>query len=404
VTDLEDRLRRDLRQAASRVDPASVRPLRGPRRRMVPGAVRWLAPVTAMAAVIGVIVGVHLTASLPAKPPAATASGMPPYYVTTDALRHGTQPNSPVTRTATVRDSVTGAPLSTVQLPVPPDPGAADIDITGAADDLTYLIDDGGEYLLLHVAADGRSAYFSRPSITLPANTDDVFLSPDGDMVAFSTVSSCSTDLGLHPVTEGICRYSEIGIISLATGATRVWTTRAAMAGGFRFSWVSDDQILLTWSSATSSVPSGDYLLNVAGSGGDLLAGEHLPVPAPPVYMGVSYAQPAFLTPDQSTVITSAFVWAGSELTREIVEFSARSGGLIRVPYAESVKVPSGGVSLFVSLSFLPNLCTVQSLAATGVNALIACSPDLGGQSWVFGRVDDGTFTPLPAGNGGIAW
>lgn len=66
MTDVEERLRRDLRQAAERIDPASVRPLRAPRRRRLPGLVRWLAPVTAMAAVIGVIFATSVVAGGPA--------------------------------------------------------------------------------------------------------------------------------------------------------------------------------------------------------------------------------------------------------------------------------------------------------------------------------------------------
>ena len=51
MTDLEERLRRDLHQISQRVGPESIRPLREPPARRRSRAVRWLAPVAAVAGI-----------------------------------------------------------------------------------------------------------------------------------------------------------------------------------------------------------------------------------------------------------------------------------------------------------------------------------------------------------------
>ena len=60
MTDIEQRLRRDLKEVTERVAPGSIRPLREPVVRRRTRAVRWLAPVAAVVAVIGVVAGASL--------------------------------------------------------------------------------------------------------------------------------------------------------------------------------------------------------------------------------------------------------------------------------------------------------------------------------------------------------
>jgi hypothetical protein len=381
VTDVEERLRRDLRQAAGRIDPESVRPLRAPRRRTVPGAVRWLAPVTAVVAVVGVIVGVSLATARGERSSGlksvTQSAGLPPYYVTTGA-------NPQQGKIAIVNDSVTGAVLSIVRLPNPQPPGL--LFVTGAADERTFLIADGADLLRLQVAPDGRSAQFRRLPIAAPTQLGDmVALSPDGDLVAIESQSACANTP--QNATQAVCQQDEIQVISLTTGARRTWSTRAPILSDcFNISWAGNDQILFAWSSATSAVASGDWLLNVAGSGGSLLSARHLPVPPPPVFDGISYNGNAFLTPDRSAVITSTFVQVGQKITFEVAEFSVSTGRVLSVPYAD--RTNDG------DLFGLSQTCDVVSAAAAGpgVHALIVCPGS------VFGRVDDGRFTPLPAG------
>jgi hypothetical protein len=87
---------------------------------------RWLAPIAAAAAVLGVVAGVSLAGppgGLHAgdQPPATAgpAGPMPPYYMTVFQRYAGAQGR--ITTTAAVFDSATGAVLTTVPVPTVPE-------------------------------------------------------------------------------------------------------------------------------------------------------------------------------------------------------------------------------------------------------------------------------------------
>src|SRR5215469_16646696 len=111
---IEERLREDLKRLSKRAQPDSIRPLRDPPPRGRSRPVRWLAPVAAVAAVIGVIAGISLVSHSTTRQPASQeGSGrMPPYYVVVRCCN-----NKHWTTTATVRDSRTGTKLTSVLLP-----------------------------------------------------------------------------------------------------------------------------------------------------------------------------------------------------------------------------------------------------------------------------------------------
>ncbi len=113
MTDLEDRLRHDFKKLAYRAQPGAVRPLRMPAPSRRGSIIRWLAPVTAVAAVVGVIAAVSLAGGAVGHRQAQTGAqaGMPPYYVSLNAQLI---PPSGPTITATVRSSANGAVLTTV--------------------------------------------------------------------------------------------------------------------------------------------------------------------------------------------------------------------------------------------------------------------------------------------------
>lgn len=409
MTDLEDRLRRDLKIDSERIGPESVRPLRVPPPRRRTATVRWLAPVAAMAAVISVIAGVSLAgrSAGPTHPPSqsmAPAPGtMPPYYVTI-------QETFTRVSTAIVRDSETGAALVSVRLPLLYPAGLREI--TAAADDRTFVITDGDGLFLLRVAADGRSARLRKLAIKLP-DLESVTLSPDGRTLAIES-QSCTG--------AGVCRDNAIQLVSLATGATRTWSTHALALQNIWISWDGNGQVFFSWLSAHTAPPpqqSGFRLLNVAAAGGDLLAARLLPLPAPPLANGYYYEQPTVVTPDGSGAITSTSQEipgpdGSGTLIAKVVEYSMRTGQLIRVLY-----VTSEHFSKQSDLNMVPNQgCSVLSLGPTGVHALIECSIPQAGQADphprsgqetrpqvvnpIFGRLDNGRFTPLPGMPGGV--
>jgi hypothetical protein len=379
MTDLEDRLRRDLRELSERARPGSIRPLRVPPVRRRSRAVRWLAPVAAMAAVIGVITGVSLAGHTGGRQPASREGPgrMPPYYLVAQNYFFNQVAK------VTVRDSVTGRVLARVVLPFLTPSGARGI--TGAADGRTFVITDGTALFRLRVAGDGRSARLSRLPITVPT-FGNVALSPDG-----STIATESQSCRFLTTTKYGCQYSAIQVVSLATGATRTWSTRAPAQQGMWISWDGNANVLFSWASnlARSSQHSGYRLLDVTARGGNLLGARMLPLPPPPPGVpGSSFPESAFITPDGSAVIASTWSWVGS-IQRptgimKIVELSARTGRLLRVLRAASVTgtaYPLGNVG-----------CQVYGLGPTGVHALVECSSP----KTVFGRLDNGRFTRLP--------
>jgi hypothetical protein len=336
--------------------------------------VRWVAAIAAVVAVVGVITGV----SLATHPPASreTLRGMPPYYVVVQDGEGG----NPVS-TAVVRDSVTGRVLARVRFSWRP--GGAQ-SITAAADDRTFLINEGNALLLLRLAADGLSGRISRLPITVPESVNYVALSPRGNMIAIESQTCRGT------VSQ--CQYSEIRVVSLRTGASRTWHTSTPGQAPLWISWDGNGHVLFSWVPAHPgpSRPSGYRLLDVTGRGGNLLSAGTLRLPSLPVLTGYSIPESAFITPDGRAVIGSTLTASGSGQTpavdMKIVEWSLRSGRPLRVLLAgrERPTLPAAS-----------EMCWVFSLGSTGLHALIECPYP----KFVFGRWDDGRFTRLPGMN-----
>jgi len=351
--------------------------------------VRWLAPAAAVAAVIGVITGVSVasrgpgelaTTTLPgASSQAPEASGpVPDYYVTldeTDSVRG-------ITNYAVVHKTSSGAVLARVTFPAQTVGGGVTApNITAADDDLTYVIGEFGgpglgvtKFLLLKVAADGRSAKLSTLPLGLPASwqVDAMAMSPDGKRLAIGA-GSCR---GADHCTE------TIHVVTLATGATGNWAAPAHSVGFSLccLSWVGNRHVLFDLQGGTKA---GYRLLSVAGKGGNLLAAPSMSVlPAQPR----GYTPPVLLTPDGRAIITSIVEnVAGQDMpVAEIAELSASTGKLIRVLRT----MPASAVYDASGAASLDGDCRVDSLGPAGFEALVECPG--------FGRLNgDGRFTPL---------
>jgi hypothetical protein len=395
MTELELRLRDELHRISERAGPGSIRPLRDPRARGRSRLARWLAPVAAVAAVIAVIAGVSLAGRSPGPSEASAPDVMPPYYV---IVQNGYVPGTvTVQDLATVRDSRTGAALTSVRLPIL-DP--ASVTISAAADDRTFLITDGNDLLLLRLAADGRSAGLTRLAITLPSSALAVpgtaALSPNGRTVAIENQSSCNPIRIFRGIGELGCRDNVIRLVSLATGTTRTWSTEASWQPVMLISWDGNDHLLFSWAGASTSgpQPSGYRLLNVAAPGSSLLAARTMPLPPLPVVGGPSVGMPAFVTPDGSAVIASMFQLVGDvdggkyTVIMSLDEFSAGTGRLVGVLREATLGDQTGPPSLSNDEG-----CSVLALGPGGVHALVEC---VAPPRMAFGRLDNGRFTPLP--------
>jgi hypothetical protein len=403
VSTLEDRVRAAFRADAETVRPETIPGV--PRERVRSGSqtMRWLAPAAAMAAVVAVIAGVSLAAR-PEGPSTGAPAGTPPYYVTLTGAMAGPKPSCPrpprpcvpsgerPVLTADVRDSATGAVLTTVNVPVqtatpqlhhharsqllgspPPEPSG----ITASASGRAFAITDDLGFFLLRVAADGRTAQLTRLPIHVPyILSDSAALSPDGNQLA----------IDVEPCTKGGCREG-IEVVSLATGASRLWTGPSVSGSPLGPAWVGNgDEIMFLWQVGNSSSAQGYRLLNISGPGGSLL-GSSRPTVSPPVQNGWEFPG-AILTPDGRGLITTDYQnipgGDGGTAILRVVELSASTGRLLRVLHVATEHYGRGEIARAAADAE----CQVLSLGGTGLHALVQCPG--------FGRLDGDRFTPLP--------
>lgn len=397
MTDLEQRLRRDLQEVTERVAPGSIRPLREPPVRRRTRAVRWLAPAAAVVAVIGVVAVAslvsrpqgHQSASVPTNSVPEPAGPMPRYYVVAYQAFVGAAAAHVVTYAA-VHDSATGALLAKVTVPTLTDSqgGTEGPSITAAGDDRTFVImeqstgPDVVKLYRLRVAANGRSATLRPLPVTVPGylSVTDVALSPDGTRLAMD-VQHCN---------KTTCPYTGIRVVTIATGAASTWVTRVNGAP-FNVSWAGNQRVAFEWQSGVRDPAAGQQtgyrLLDLTGPGRNLMASRA--VGSPPAEP-TQYVPAALVTPNASLVITSEVQNIPDGLGRDtviskIIELSARTGQLVRVLYTVTQPGVSSGAS---GAGQLDQSCNVLSLGPAGVHVLVACPG--------FGRVDGHRFTALP--------
>ena len=359
---------------------------------------RWLAPVAAVAAVIGVVAGVslagrsqgHQPAPLQSPIPPEPVAPMPPYYVTAFQTYDGGNGRLILTF-AVVHDSATGAVLATVRVPtLTAQGGTGGLSITAAGDDRTFIITEQPGppvmgFYLLRVAANGRSAKLSRLALSIPGDlsVSDVALSPDGRRIAMD-VQHCS-------VKTQSCPYTGVRVITIATGVVSTWTTRANGAP-FNVSWAGNERVAFEWQSGVRTPPAGQQsgyrLLSLAGPRRDLLAARAIGSPAPEP---TQYVPAALVTADGNLVITSTVRNIPDGRGRDtvvarIVELSAKTGQVLRVLHTAVRRgVAPGNAG---TAGQLDQGCNVLSLAPAGVHVLVDC--------FGFGRVDDSRFVSLP--------
>ena len=308
--------------------------------------------------------GVLLAAAVTTAPPApAAARGMPQLFVVAD---HG----RPV---AVVRDSVTGRPVSTVDLPAGTDPKLTQV--TSAGDDRTFVLavfslSRGTRFYELRITPSGRPAGLARLAIPpLPAGeaADAIALTPDG------------TRLAVAIQTAG--QQGEIEVITLATGAVRTWTTmRAGMPQ--TLSWDAAGRRLAYFWTGTGPGADGLWLLDTSAPGTGLLSGRRIL----PHMVGPDEVQSALLTPDAHSIIASVTYNGTRQVSQGtvvggIVEISAQTGLPLRTLLAERAAY-SGDAGWYITS------CELPSIDRTGNHLLVSCAR--------FGRLDRGRFTAMP--------
>jgi hypothetical protein len=392
--DLQAELAAAFREQADPVSRAAVdsagifrRAVRSRRRRVAVRAVSVLA-VVAVAAGASVVSwiprpelspagqppGFLLDAAVAAPPPArAAVSGMPRYYVTAD---HG----RPV---GEVRDSASGKTLGVVPLPGGMDPKLSQV--AAAGNDHTFVLAlfnfPRTRFYLMHVAAGGRSARLvslAIPPLPAGAVADAIAVSADGRKLAVAVQFSGG-------------QRGAVEVVSLATGAVRMWTT--SRAGVSRnLSWADGGRELgFLWrdlgpgSGSPRTSRSGLWLLDTTAPGDNLMSGRRIL----PAHVGSDIVQSAVLTPDGSRIIASVVYDGVDHVSRGtvvggLVELSARTGRPLRTLLAEQAahSADPGNPGWYITPPVL------VAADATGNHLLV--SDDR------FGRLDHGRFTALP--------
>jgi hypothetical protein len=416
MTDIENRLRQVLAREAARTQAAMLRTLPDPsispaplvpaRRVRRPGghrARRWLAPAGAAVAVVAVISAVSLAGihGKPATVPAAggATSGMPRFYVSVVFRPHAR---------AEVHDARTGQVLSSIPLPQAEQGthALASGVVAAAASDRAFAVAASEKLghdemdvrlLMLHVSTTGRTGHFTVTPVrvTSPGSADHVSgiaLSPDGSKLA---VTIQIPTAGFHP-------YGEIKVISLAGGfRTRTWTTHEQFALPSDPAWEAGGRYLgFTWEGhVTGPGLKGAgvtqvRLLDTAAPGGNILAAKVLAEDG----HALGSIQTALLAPDGRSILVTTFrnVPGGPGQGTAIVklaQLSVPGGRVARVYRTRSVPYHGSLQEITADVS-----CGAWAVSAQGQHALASCPG--------FGRLDGGTFTPLP-GVGGypiVAW
>ena len=268
------------------------------------------------AAVCGLaIMGVAAAVALPGFPwygratPVTAAPGVPPYAV---ALEHSTGGQA-----ASVLDMVTGKVLGRV---VPPVAGSSFEWVAAASDDRTFVLADQSQavvlrFYVLHLAANGKPGRLSQLDVP-PLHGSQVYgiaLTADASRLAVAWQNDPTGPVSGH-----------ISVTTLATGATRTWTS--AHGGALNVSWAGDNTLAFNWQDTASQARSGLRLLDTAAAGTDPLASRLL-VPASTRTASLSSPGDPLITPDGSTLFATMASGDNGDSTA-IVSFSARSGKL----------------------------------------------------------------------------
>jgi hypothetical protein len=315
MTTTEDVVRAATRAYGETV--TEIRPLDltrpAPRTRPLRRFPAWVAPVTAATAVIALAVSLVLIRDIPngrvvpPKRPAAASGAVPRYYA--DPIAAGKNPWLDLV----IGDLFTGARLATIAPPA----GSTFANVTGAADDRTFVADtmparhlgkpSAVTWYLVRITP-GAAPGYRMSRLPLPDmrswTIQGVALSASGDELA----------MALTPAQPG--RPARVlQIYSVATGTLlRTWSTtdtaafagplanESGMAGATSLYWVDGDRALAFPAVADAQGKIARQtvrLLDVTAAGTDLIADSRVIWSAP----GDGCARPPLVTSDGKTVV-----------------------------------------------------------------------------------------------------
>jgi hypothetical protein len=238
--------------------------------------------------------------------PAIRGRGVPPYAVVLD--------NGGATVSAV--DMVTGQVLGKVAAPV----AGSDFQWAAAAgDDRTFVLADQSQTLtdrfyLLRLAAGGQ------PVRLAPLNVPPLHDAQIYGLAVTADASTLAVAWQNYPAAPG---RSHIDVTTLATGATRAWTSASGSA--LALSWAGQHTLAFEWQDNTSSARSGLRLLDTAATTtATTPLASRLLIPASTRAGLLNSPGDPLISQDGSTI----FATMASGAKTSVVSFSARTGRL----------------------------------------------------------------------------
>jgi len=353
-----------LRRVSERTGTGMAGSARRPGRRLLAG-------VAAAAAVIAIAVAAALVATGLAGRGVTSARdvlrSVPRYYMALIPVH----PGSYGPQYAVVRDTLTGKTLATIR---PPRPYITFIQVSGAADDRTFVLTAqatlSGSLTSRNKFYEARLDAAGHAVTVIPLALRGV---PVSNYFSGAALSPDGTELAVASQDT----TAQIAVYSLASGAVRVWqSSRYVEALEFDgsdsadlLSWSRTGIVAFGWNGSAGIVvrhgrPTrdkhlksayGEYLLDTNGPGGGLLADSRQPVCSG---SNAIFGYQGHLTPDGKAIImplaepvapgqrpqscSSASPVGGSAVLPVLEEFSATTGRAIGVVYTSST--PVGGL------------------------------------------------------------
>jgi hypothetical protein len=412
MTDIEERLRRDLAREAERAQPQFLRPLRAPQRRRTLALPfrrpahppsrsrrairrrRWIAPAAAALAVTALIALVFAGRSAGGGAPSVTSApaALPRFYVSSEGAKETGQVD--------VRDAVSGRLVSSVRLSTQCGRHCHVVGLGAARDDRTFAIlvtnRNGPEgtalrVLILHIGADGRSprltlspARFSAAAVAV----ESFALSPDGTRVAV-TLAEDRLESSSHVVIE---------VLSLRTQALRTWSAPRSNVTVMDASWADGGRYLsfLELTQLTGADSNDEALTNQVRvldtqAPGHSLQASRLVVTG----QAVGHVNSAFISPDGATIAAAAVRQVPPQGTRgtatvKVESLSAATGTVLSVQRVRRItyrNINEAGAAV--------SSCHILARAQTGQGVLVTCPSTA--------RVANGRWTRLPSLEDGLA-
>jgi hypothetical protein len=410
MSDIEDRLRAELWAQSQRTQAEDLRDLRVPPQPKAPARRRrtrytlWLAPVAAALAVIGVIVGVQQSVPRRPVPPAAPPAprGLPRYYL--EIPDGGGDIDEPA---ITVRRSADAAAVSQVSVP------GVVLGYAATVDDRSFILagwskpfgTKAASFYRLTLSSSGHVRKWQKLPLRVPLGAHGyvvtgMALAPDGQTLALAVDPSGQENV----VVTG---HARVEVVSLRTGAVQTWTA-PSLYNVSSLSWARGTQTLQFL--AVYERTGGPYTnalrrLDLSRPGRSLLAASR-PVP---IAAAAGYVTSALAADNGRVVLawTSKPDDAAHHPADSVLSvFSARTGRRLRVLMTLHSRGLFGGSGTVWSADPSGQHLIIGGTDITGLRkASIKVAP--GGPAHVpptldpvtrtvFGRLDNGRFTPLP--------